>query len=407
MSDGKWIIGRQPILDRHERLVAYELLFRSPNGSDAHAGDSSFATASVVLGVLSGFGVRQILGGRQGYINVDGEFLFSDAIELLPTDRIVLEILETVEPTEMVVERCRLLKAAGFHLALDDHRFAPSFVPLYSFVDTIKIDLTLSPPEDLAAAVQRFRAYPARLLAEKVESREQFRQCLDLGFDFFQGYYFARPSVLERRRPGDSTAILLKVLRLLVQGAETDQIDQALRQAPGLTYKLLVLLNSVTFGLREPIATVRHAIIMLGQQQMRRWVQLALLAPDDSGLDNPLLDAAAVRATFMEHLAGRLPRDSRSDTTPEQAFMVGILSFLDAIYDTPMEEIVRGLNLSDEVGAALTKGEGILGELLAFAGRMEHFELDQAFAELDRLGITPQDALEAQWRAFGWRSASL
>jgi len=400
------MLGRQPILDRHERLAAYELLFRSSDVPGEGAGDPSFATASVVLGVLSGFGVRQILGGRQGFINVDREFLFSDAIELLPADRIVLEILETVEPTEIVVERCRLLKAAGLHFALDDHRFAPKFAPLYAFVDAIKIDLTLSTGAELEEAVRQLRAYPARLVAEKVESREQFRHCLDLGFDYFQGYYFARPSVLERRRPGESTAVLLKVLRLLVQGAEIDEIERALRQAPSLTYKLLVLLNSVTFGLREPIATVRHAITMLGRQQMRRWVQLALLAPDDQTLDNPLLDAAAVRATFMEYLAGRLPRDSRSGATPEQAFMVGILSFLEALYDTPMEELVRSVNLSEDIGAALTRKEGLLGELLVFAERLERFELDGALGELERLGVTPQDAIEAQWRAFGWRSAT-
>ncbi|HTP50471.1 MAG TPA: EAL domain-containing protein [Anaeromyxobacteraceae bacterium] len=408
MTEETWVVGRQPIVDREERVTAYELLFRTPHASSAAVGNPSLATASVVLGVLSGFGVQQILGGHRGFVNVDSDFLFGDSIELLPPDRIGLEIVETIQPTEAVVKRCRQLKELGFKLALDDHRPSPLFEPLYGIVDTAKIDLTLSPQRELAETVRLLRAYPVTLIAEKVESREQLRQCLDLGFDCFQGYYFARPSVLERRRLSDSAAILLKVLHLLLEDAETDEIDSALRHEPSLTYKLLVLLNSVSFGRREPITTVRHAITMLGRQQLRRWVQLALLASaDQRGLDNPLVDAAGVRATFMEQLARHLPEPGRADAEPEQAFMVGILSFLDAIYDTSMEDLVRTLNLSDRIGDALTRREGLLGDLLRCAEEMEHLEIGRAWDQLGRLGLSEHQALEAQWRAFAWRTGTI
>ncbi|HTP28206.1 MAG TPA: EAL domain-containing protein [Anaeromyxobacteraceae bacterium] len=401
----KWLIGRQPILNPQERVSGYELLFRTPLAQQAKIDDPSYATASVILGVLSGFGVQQILGGHRGFINVDREFLFSDAIELMPREQTVLEILETVEPSDAVVERCRHLASAGFHLALDDHQFDPAFERLYRLVEIVKVDLILSPVDKLAEAIAQLRPYPIKLLAEKVETREQFRRCLDLGFHYFQGYYFARPAVLERRRVIESSGTLLKILRLLAQDADIRELELAFREGPDLTYRLLVLVNSVAFGFRERIASVRHAISILGRQQMRRWLQLALFASaDQRGLDNPLLDAAAVRATFMERLACSLPDHRQGGDRPEQAFMVGVLSLLDALYDVSMAELVRVLNLSEEVSAALLERGGVLGSLLAIVERMERLETEEAWALLKGLGITQEQVSEAQWRAFAWRS---
>ena len=400
----KWLVGRQPILDRVEQVAAYELLFRSSRSGPANVDDPALATARVMLGALSGIGAEEILGTHRGFINVDRELLFSEAIELLPRERSVIELLETVEPDPEVVARCRDLASGGFALALDDHRYHPAFRPLYDLVEIVKIDLTITPPEDLPCTVAELRHHPPKLLAEKVEKRGELRRCLDLGFDYFQGYYFARPDVMERRRIDETAATLLKLLRMLMEDAEVEAVEEAFRESAGLTYKLLVLVNSVAFGSRERIGTVRQAITMLGRLQMRRWLQLALFASDNlAGLDDPLLEMAAVRAHFMEGLARRHPSLRRPGDASEQAFVVGILSLLDAIYDVSMEKLVDALHLSEAVRAALVARGGPLGELLTAVEAVERLEVEQAWQQLERLGIPQAQAIEAQWEAYAWK----
>jgi c-di-GMP-related signal transduction protein len=402
-----WLIGRQPILDRHERITAYELLFRSPGADRADIIDPVAATATVILGALSGFGVEQVLGEHQGFVNVDENLLFDDSVELLPRESVVLELLESIRPTDAVVRRCQQLRARRWKLALDDHEYSPEYEPLYPFVDVVKIDLTVSPVESIGPSLEHLRRHPLRLLAEKVETRQQFQHCHGLGFHLFQGYYFARPATMTRRRIDESGATLLKLLRLLMEDADVQEIEATFRGSPDLTYKLLMLVNSVAIGSRQKIGTVRHAIAMLGRQQMRRWIQLAMFgAHGGQGLDDPLLDAAAVRATFMDELARRHPTLGKARDAPDEAFMVGILSLLDALYEVAMEELVRSLHLSEKVATALLRREGPLGELLRLVEQMERLEVDEALDQVRSLQMTREQVLEAQWKAFAWRSAA-
>jgi len=254
--------------------------------------------------------------------------------------------------------------------------------------------------------VERLRPYPLALLAEKVETSQQFRECLDLGFQHFQGYHFARPSVLERRRLDEGGATLIKLLRILGEDADVREIELAFRESPGLTFKLLVLVNSVAFGTRERIASVRQAITMLGRAQMRRWLQLALFASDAlRGLDDPLVDMAAVRATFMEHLAPLHPALAGTMDAGEQAFMAGILSLLDRIFDVSMPELVTRLNLSDTVARGLAAREGPLGELLGVAELLEGLEVEKAGSKLAAFGIAREEAFSALRHAYAWRTS--
>jgi c-di-GMP-related signal transduction protein len=400
-----WLIGRQPILDRDQRITAYELLFRAPGEDRANITDPVAATATVILGTLSGFGVEQVLGKHQGFVNIDEGLLFDDTLELLPRESVVLELLESIRPTEAVVRRCEELRARGWKLGLDDHEYAREFEPLYPLMDVVKIDLTITSLETIGPALAALQRHPVRLLAEKVETRQEFQLCHDLGFDLFQGYYFARPATMTRRRIDEGGATLLKLLRLLMEDADIREIEAAFRASPGLTYNLLMLVNSVGFGLRHRIGTVQQAIAMLGREQMHRWVQLALFgANGESSLDDPLLDTAAVRATFMEHLARQHPALLTLRDAPDEAFMVGILSLLDTLYQVPMEELVTSLRLSEHVAAALLRRDGPLGELLSFVQKMEHLEVDEALEHAGALQITREQVLDAQMKAFTWRS---
>ncbi len=409
MENGHYLIGRQPILDRNEQVVAYELLFRSAASPDsASVWNASQATANVIVNALSGFGLEQVLGGYKGFINMELDMLMSDFISILPRDHVVLELLETLKVTPELVDRCRLLKDQGFTLALDDHEFDPIYNELYNIVEIIKVDLLQSPVESLADMIDRFSPYPLQLLAEKVETREQYLRCRDMGFDLFQGYYFAKPSLMEKKRFDDANAHLLKLMRLLIEDAETDTIEQAFRESPGLTYKLLLLVNSVSIGVRVKVQNVRHAISTLGRQQIKRWAQLCLFATNEStGLENPLVEMAAVRAAFMEEMAVRLPQFAGNHDAPDQAFMAGTLSLLETIYNISIDEVISSLHLSDEVGEALTGRSGIFGKLLQLAELFEQMEFEKTASQLAELGLSQEDVLAAQIKAYSWRAGML
>lgn len=401
----KYLIGRQPILNRDEQVCAYELLFRSAQSlTSAAVNDASQATASVILNTLSGFGVNQILGKHKGFINVELDILMSDSLELLPKEMVVLELLETLDVTPQLIERCRELKEAGFVLALDDHEFSPVFEELYQLVEIVKVDLMATPVDSLGPAIERYRDYPFKLLAEKVESKQEFLKCLDLGFDYFQGYYFAKPAVIEKKKIDEGGAALLRLMRQLMDDADIEEIEKTFRSSPGLTYKLLLLVNSVSFAGLQKIKTVRHAISMLGRAQIKRWVQLALFASDDSHtLENPLVDMAAVRGGFMEQLALICPQVQGNREAPDQAFMTGILSLLDSIYDIPMNQVASELNLSDEVQQALLKRTGVFGKFLTLVEALEQADFVTAATTLGQLSIPYGDVTEAQAKAYGWQ----
>jgi EAL and modified HD-GYP domain-containing signal transduction protein len=251
--------------------------------------------------------------------------------------------------------------------------------------------------------MELFRPYPVRLLAEKVETRDDFLKCRDLGFEYFQGYYFARPSIIEKKRIEGDASILLKLMRLLSEDADLTEIEHSFYKSPGLIYKLLLLVNSVVIGMREKIQTIRHAVAILGRRRIKQWVQLALFAADDSsGMMNPLVEMAAVRASFMEQLACRHPQLKGNRDAPDQAFMVGILSLLETIYDISIDEVVAVLNLSMEVKSALISRAGPYGRILALAESMERTLIEVTPDMIEDLGLTQNDILTAQVKAYQW-----
>ncbi|MDD2270722.1 MAG: HDOD domain-containing protein [Desulfuromonadaceae bacterium] len=408
MNHTSHLMGRQPILDGLEDVVAYELLFRSPQStSSADIVNASHATSSVILNVLSNFGIREILGNYRGFINVDAAMLMNEALELLPPEMIGLELLEDVVITPAIIERCRKLKSKGFVLALDDHRYDPACDELYSgVIDIVKFDLLETPLEDLYREVELLRHYPVKLLAEKVDSRHVYLRCRRMGFELFQGYFFARPSLMQKSRMENSAGTFFKLMQQLASDADIDEIEQTFKQSPALTYKLLLLVNSVSFATLEKIRTVRHAITLIGIDQLNRWVQLALFA-DDGGasLNSALLDMAAVRAAFMEELAKVRPQSARllRHAQPEEAFMVGTLSMLKDIYDVDMKTIVTNLNLSEEIQEALINRGGDLGTLLCLTEMIEQLELDEAAACLEKLDISLETVVACQKKAYSWR----
>jgi len=405
-SSEKFFLGRQPILDRKQEIIGYELLFRSADMDHAEFDSYSHASSSVITTALASFGIQEVLGGKLGFINVHLGLLLSEMLELLPIGQTVLELLEMIELDEQVLERCRELKSLGFMLALDDHEYDPAHRDIYQVVNIIKVDILLTGVEALPEIVKNLRAYPVKLLAEKVETVEQFQICSDLGFDLFQGYFFARPVVLNRKKIDISGLALLKLLQQLITDPSIDKLELIFKENPSLSFSLLRLVNSVAMGMREKIKTLRHALIMLGVNHLRRWTQLSLFAGHDARtVNHPLLEMAAVRGRLMETLCSQLAGRATNDEQAEAAFMVGILSLLDVLFETPMEEILSNLNLNDDVSLALLQREGRFGKMLTLAEKLEVADFEAVTVLLEQCGLSLDELLTAQLEAFNWRSS--
>ena len=394
-------LGRQPILDRDQRIVAYELLFRTADTSSVIVTDDMQATASVIHHAFSEMGVQTVLGTQLGFINVSADMLLSDMVELLPTSQVVLELLETIIVTEAVIERCRALKLLGFALALDDFVFDESYLPLLTLVDIVKIDLLLHSREELQAVVSQLKPWPVKLLAEKVDSAEQAAYCHSLGFDLFQGYYFARPSVLSTKRADPSQLALIRLLGLVLHDADTPQIEQIFKQHPSLTYNLMRLVNSVASGVHHSIASVSQAIMVLGRKQLKRWLQLLLFTLQvGTPYPSPLLLLAATRGKMMELLA---EKQQHNADYCDEAFMAGILSLIDSLIDKPLADIIGELGLSERLAAALLRCEGEIGALLQLVESVEHPDLSRTLPLLaESGGLSLPDLTMAEIEAMSW-----
>ncbi len=365
-------LGRQPIVNRKGELVAYELLFRSSLENSATVTDDFLATAHVIQNAFTQIGLHQVLGSRLGFINVSADLLMSEVLELLPKQQIVLEILETVKITPQIIERCIELRKQGFQIALDDVvEITPEYKNLLPHIQFIKLDLLAATPEQIKKAVKELARYRIKLLAEKIDSPELRDTCMKLGFDLFQGYFFAKPIIISGQKPNPSQASLLKLMGLVHSDAETDEIETAFKLAPELTVNLLKLVNSVACGVACKIDSVARAITVLGRKQLGRWIQLLMFTQQagERGSADPLAQTAAIRGKFMELVARqRYPQDRG---LPDKAFMVGMFSLLEALFHLPLAELITPLNLSDDVRDALLEHKGLLGQMLAHAADME------------------------------------
>lgn len=404
MGQEKFFLGRQPILDINQKIIGFELLFRSAESlCSANITDSFQASASVIINALTDFGTNEVLGRHKGYFNVDLEMLMSDSLELLPREQVVVELLETIEINSQVIERCRELKKQGFTIALDDHEYNPAFEELYTLTDIIKVDILQTSPERIPEMMQLLKRWPLTMLAEKVETAEQYAFCSAQGFQLFQGYFFAHPVVLKQKRVDIAQLTLTKLLEKVMREAELSEIEETFKENPNLTYNLLRLVNSVAIGLRERIKTLRHALMVLGLQQLKRWIMLALYASkSDQGVSSPLLEIAASRGKLMELLVKKQQAMLVNTDFSDRAFMTGVLSLVDSLFEVSMEEMVQQLNLDDDIRRALLAREGILGHFLQLTETVEQADFKMASQLMNRTKLTPDHLLEAQLETINW-----
>ncbi|MEP7062825.1 MAG: EAL domain-containing protein [Betaproteobacteria bacterium] len=397
-------VARQPIVDRKGDLTGFELLFRSTERNVAELNDNVLATSSVIANVFAEIGLAQVIGAVDGFLNVDSEFLFSELIEALPCDRIVIELFEQTAADEGIIERCQALRKKGYRIALDHFVGNVNDIdPLLRAVDVVKVDFGEIDPLLIPEMVSVLKPYNLKLVALKIETAEQFEHAKALGFDHFQGFHFARPELISAKRAKPAKITLLKLLALAMGDSDVREIENAFRLHPHLSVNLLRLVNSAALRRQQTVTSLRHALVLLGRRQLRVWLQLLLYTADrgNSSFGNPLLQLAAVRGKLMELLASNRP--GPESTMTELAFITGILSLMSVVLEMPTQEILDELNLPQLVNSALLQHDGALGDMLAL---VEGVERDDAAAVTERLlkvpGVSRSDLLQAQLSAYQW-----
>jgi len=365
-------LGRQPILNRAGALIGFELLFRSDVVNRASFVDDGQATADVITRTIGEMGLDAALGSHLGFINVGGDMLADESLRVIPPARFVLEVPGQDVQDREHWQRYQALREAGYRLVLDDVvERSEALIGALPYFDYIKIDFVRCPREQIAPLVVELKHHAKTLVALKVESQREYALAKQLGFDLFQGYYFAKPEVLSSRRANASHVALLRLQALLQADPGIHELEVELKLNPTVVMHLMRLVNSGAFGLGRNVSSVREAIMAAGMNRITRWTQLLLYA-DSNGLpigSDPLVHLAAVRAHFMELAASRLHNHDRR--LLESAFLTGVFSLIDVVFGGAIEETLEGLALAMPIREAILQRRGILGQLLTLAEAAE------------------------------------
>ena len=390
-------VGRQPIYNRQLKVIAYELLFRDLNRENTASLDGDNATMQVILNSFMEIGLDELVGGSLAFINMTRSFIVEQYPIPLDAGRVVLEVLEDIEIDKEITDALSDLAERGFQLALDDVVDPWKIEPLLDMVNIIKIDLMEMDRNNLPAVARQIERFKkVRFLAEKVETHEEFEMCMDMGFHYFQGYYFSKPHIVKGKKIPESRFAVLQLLSQLQKpGVEFKEMEDIIRQDVSVSYRLLKLVNSSYYARPKKIDSIRQALTLLGLRQIRDWVSLLALSKVD---DKPreLMITAMVRGKMMENIANKLKlRNS------ESGFTVGLFSVLDALLDMPYEQILENISLSAELEKALLKHEGTLGKILESVLAYERGDWDKAKIE----GVSVKDTCDLYVNSVSWTNA--
>lgn len=389
--------ARQPILDLRRNVCAYEVLYRSgPNSTTADVVDGLSATAQVLASAFNDIDLPDLLAGRPGFVNLPRQALLDRSLLAFPPFKVAAEVLEGIEVDAPLIEAIRELRTKGYRVALDDFTLRDGRNSLLPFADIVKVDLQLLDQDELRHTASVLRAMGVTMLAEKVETVEDFDLCTGLGFELFQGYFFAKPELVAGRRLDEGRGRLVGLLAEIHRpNISVEEVASQVESHPSLAYQMLRLLNSASTGLSRSVESIREAVIMLGARKVTELASVLVLASHDHK-PRELLTLGLSRARMCELIGKRLGHhDSAS------FFTVGIFSVLDALADRPMEDIVSALPLAQDVVDALVERNGVKGQVLTAAIAYERAEWD----DLPAIGVAAADISEAYLESIDWASS--
>ncbi|MBB1293627.1 MAG: c-di-GMP-related signal transduction protein [Pseudoalteromonas rhizosphaerae] len=397
--------ARQPILDRNKQLVGYELLFRDGVDNVFPDIDGDEATSRLIEGSQFNFGLEDLTDNKPAYINFTLETLQKGYPTLLGKDQIVVEILETIQPGKRLLAIVKDLKQKGYTLALDDYIHQPVWRHFYPFIDIIKIDFLNCEVDTIHSIIEEIKPYPhIKLLAEKVETYEKYQLALDLGFTYFQGFFFSKPEMVQSKTLPPSEIALAELLyETSTVEVNLKKITDVFERDVNLSYKLLRYSNSAAFKRRAEISTIKQALIVLGAAEIKKFLSLLFAAQVAGDKPAELIRLSLTRARFTELLA--INHSKLKDTG--MAFLTGMMSLMDAILDEDMESVMNKLPLSNDIKLALLEDQGLLAQYLRLVKLYEQANWQGANAIKDELGLTAGKVPDAYHDAVNWANEQM
>ena len=400
----KVFVARQPIFDTRQRVVAYELLFRSGPDNFFPNIDGDIASSRVINDSLMTFGLASLVGTRKVYINVTRRILVEELYSVLPVRSTVVELLETIEPDAQTIAACRDVKRAGYELALDDYVDRPAMDPLVALADVIKIDFLATSPEARRALRDRLNRRRPALLAEKVETAAVFREARAQGYTYFQGYFFQRPEMVSRQEIPTFKLTYLDFLRELQQPElNYDNLERVIRRDVSLSMRLLRYLNSAAFYWRSKVTSLKSALVLLGERPFRKWASLIAIVGIVGDGPAELATTCLSRAYFCESLCRATGRSSLE----LDGFLVGMLSAIDALVGRPMKEILQEIAVSREIEDALTRAETPLGKMRSLVLSYESALWDDVSTMARGLSMPEADLPDLYRESLEWAKTAM
>ncbi len=392
-------MARQPIFDTRGKVFAYELLFRSGLHNYFDCDDADHAAANVIANSSLLFGLNEMTGNTKAFINCTRKVLLEEYMTVLPKERAVIEILEHVEPDAEIVAACKRLKEQGYVLALDDFVYQKNYEPLLELADIIKVDFLLSDVKEQEELAKMFIPRGIRMLAEKVETHEVYEQAKQMGYQLFQGYFFAKPVIVSRKDIPTNKLQFLRILKdVHADEVEFKKLAETIQSEVSLSYKLLKLINSAAFALRHKVTNILQALSLLGIREIRSWVSLLSISSMAEDKPAELVVSSLVRARFCEQLAEPLGfEERRSDL-----FLMGLFSLLDVIMSRPLNEILEEITVEEDIQAALLGEPGPFNLMLKLISTYDQAEWEQVSQICAELRIEENLIAEAYKDAVTW-----
>lgn len=397
-------VARQPIFNKNKKLYGYELLFRDGLSNAFPDIDDDTATTKLLSNSFFSIGMNQLTSDKTAFINFPQSLLLKKVPMMFPSEKMIVEILEDVDPTEQVISACNEIAGAGYSLALDDFVFKKEMQPLIDLANIIKIDFMLTPIDEIQKIVRHFEGKNIKLLAEKIETYEEFENALSMGFLYFQGYFFSKPEIFSGKEIAPAKITLLQIVgEANKKECSFEKLEKLINRDVSISYKLLRYINSGFFKRACEISSIKHAIVLLGEMEVKRFISMVATAELASDKPDELVRASIIRARMCELLG----LHSHNGADISELFLMGLFSLIDAMLDNNMEDIMQSLPLSKNIKQALLEERGNLGDYLKLVSSYESANWEIFSSIISNINVNEKKLPEFYQEAVSWADSYL